>query len=151
MDTYITKEGDTILSVAQLYGIRVIDLIQANNLEDVYFLEPGMELTIPTTQPLGYTYYTVQRGDTLYKIGQEFNIDPTTLAQINGLELNEYIFPNQKLLVPKEGVFAIITEEGDTMTSIYEKLGLNPDEVEILNRQIYLLPEQLITYRRRNS
>jgi len=147
MDTYITKEGDTILSVAQLYGIRVIDLIQANNLEDVYFLLPGLELTIPTTQPLGYTYYTVKKGDTLYKIGNEFNINPTTLAQINGLELNEYIFPNQKLLVPKEGVFAYITEEGDTMTSIYEKLGLNPEEVEILNRQIYLLPEQLITYR----
>ena len=151
MDTYITKEGDTILSVAQVYGIRVIDLIEANNLEDVYFLEPGLELVIPTTQPLGYTYYTVKKGDTLYKIGKEFNINPTTLAQINGLELNEYIFPNQKLLVPKEGIFAYITEEGDTTTSIYEKLGLNPNEVEILNRQIYLLPEQLITYRNNNS
>ncbi len=71
-ETYITKEGDTIISVAKLFGIRIIDLIEANNLHDVYFLEPGMELTIPTDHPLGFKYYTVEKGDTIFMGNNEF-------------------------------------------------------------------------------
>ena len=80
------------------------------------------------------------------KIGKQFGLDPKTLAEINGLELNEYIFPGEKLLVPKEGVHVYITEEGDTLESVNRQLEKNGD-VEILNQRLYLLPEQLISYR----
>lgn len=150
MENYITKEGDTIVSVAQLFGIRIIDLIETNNLENVYNLEPGLELIIPTDRPLGFTYYTVQKGDNLYQIARKYGLDLQTLSEINGLEIGEYIFPGQKITVPKEGVSVYITKEGDSLKSFYERINLPAEEVEILNQQIYLLPEQLIAYRRRN-
>jgi len=150
-DVYVVREGDTIISIAQDFGIKIVDLIEANGLENIYTLIPGDELIIPTDIPLGFTYYIVQKGDTLYKIAGMYNIDMEDLAQINGLELGEYIYPGQKLLVPKEGVFAYITKEGDTLVNIAEKLNVNPEDILLYNRRIYLLPEQLIAYKIREN
>lgn len=146
-ETYIVKEGDTLISIAQLFGIRIIDLIEANKLEDAYNLVPGTELIIPTDLPLGFTYYIVQKGDNLYRIAERFQIDMEDLAAINGLELGEYIFPNQKLLVPKEGVYAYITKDGDTLVNVARELSLDPEDILLYNKRIYLLPEQLIAYK----
>lgn len=150
-ETYIVQEGDTVLSVAKLFEIRLIDLIEANNLQDVYELTPGVELIIPTDHPLGFRYYVVKEGDTLSSIARQYGLDTKTLAEINGLEMTEYLYPNQKLLVPKEGVYVYITQEGDTMETVYDQLHINPDEVEILNQHVYLLPEQLISYRKKGQ
>lgn len=150
-EMYIVKEGDTLISVAQTFGIKIIDLIEANNLENIYELVTGTELIIPTNLPLGFTYYIVQRGDNLYRIAEKFNINMEDLATINGLEIGEYIFPEQKLLVPKEGVYAYITKEGDTLFNVAESLSINPEDILLYNRRIYLLPEQLIAYKIREN
>lgn len=150
-ETYIVQEGDTIISIAQLFGIRIIDLIEANNLENSYNLMPGTVLQIPTDEPLGFTYYTVKKGDNLYQIARRYNINMEDLATINGLELGEYIFEGQRILVPKEGVYAYITKEGDTLTNISDALGVLPEDILIYNKRIYLLPEQLIAYKLRNN
>lgn len=150
-ETYVVQEGDTLISIAQLFGVRVIDLIEANNLENVYNLIPGTTLTVPTDQPLGFMYYTVVQGDNLYQIARKYNINMEDLAAINGLEIGEYIFPGQRILVPKEGVYAYITKEGDTLRNISEALGVSPEDILIYNRRIYLLPEQLIAYSLRNE
>lgn len=146
-EVYTIQEGDTIISIAQLYGVSIIDLITANGLENVYELTPGEQLVIPTSAPLGFTYHIVVRGDNLYQISRMYNISLEDLITINGLENGEYIFPGQKILVPKEGVNAYITKEGDTLINIAENLGLTPEDILIYNRRIYLLPEQLIAYR----
>jgi len=150
-EIYIVQEGDTILSVAQLYGIKVIDLIRANELEDVYYLTPGEELIIPTDAPLGFMYYTIQKGDTLYNIAKEHNISVNDLAEINGIENVNYIYPNERILVPKEGVYAYITKENDTITNVAKLLGVSLDDILSFNKRIYLLPDQLIAYKVREN
>lgn len=150
-EIYIVQEGDTILSVAQLYGIKVIDLIRANELEDVYYLTPGEELIIPTDAPLGFMYYTIQKGDTLYNIAKEHNISVNDLAEINGIENANYIYPNERILVPKEGVYAYITKENDTITNVAKLLGVSLDDILSFNKRIYLLPDQLIAYKVREN
>ena len=150
-ETYIVQEGDTILTVAHLFGIRVIDLINANHLEDVYFLTPGEELIIPTTRPFGFMYYTVEKGDNLYQIAQKYHISLDTLIAINGLENSEYIYPGQRILVPKEGVHAYITKEGDTLSAVSEELRVPEQDILLYNQRLYLLPEQLIAYKIRED
>lgn len=147
MEKYIVKEGDTLLSIAEAFHVRLIDLIQQNKLEDIYNLEPGMELIIPVDMPLGFTAYIVQKGDSLYAISKRLgNITPTQLAEINGLEINEYIFPGQRLIVPKPGVEVYITKDGDTIRTVAEQIGTSDKDLIVYNPNIYLLPEQLIAY-----
>lgn len=148
--TYIVEVGDTIQSIARKFEVSLEDLVKENNLENIYFLEPGLELIIPEstgTNTEAFEYYTVKKGDNLYQIGLKYNISPELLAEINGLELNEYIFPDQKLLVPKNGIQVYITKEGDTLKLISNELGIPRESILLYNENIYLLPEQLIAYR----
>ena len=152
METYIVQEGDNIVSIAKLFNVSIIDLIRENNLDNVYYLTPGTEIKIPVgATPIGFTYYIVKKGDSLYQIASQYGITAQQLAEINGLELNEYIYPNQRLIVPKEGVQVYITQNGDTVQTIIDKLGTNLDEIFIYNPNVYILPEQLIAYRKTTS
>lgn len=147
MEKYIVKEGDTLLSIAKAFQVRVIDLITENKLEDIYNLEPGMEIIIPVDMPLGFTAYIVKKGDSLYAISKSLgNITPDQLAEVNGLEINEYIYPGQRLIVPKPGVKVYITKDGDTIRTVAEEIGTSDDRLIVYNPNIYLLPEQLIAY-----
>lgn len=145
---YIVEKGDTIQSVANKFNIKVSDLIKENDLQNNYYLVPGLELIIPTTSDnSAFEYYTVQKGDNLYQISKKYNITSEMLANINGLEINEYIFPEQKILVPKEGVLVYITKEGDTLNLVSDELKIPRESILLYNENIYLLPEQLIAYR----
>lgn len=62
-----------------------------------------------------YTIYEIQKGDTLYKISKDYNVNTKLLAELNGLELEDYIYPGQSLLVPKREVSYYITKQGDTL------------------------------------
>ncbi len=147
MEKYIVKEGDTLLSIAKAFQVRVIDLITENKLEDIYNLEPGIEIIIPVDMPLGFTAYIVKKGDSLYAISKSLgNITPDQLAEVNGLEINEYIYPGQRLIVPKPGVKVYITKDGDTIRTVAEEIGTSDDRLIVYNPNIYLLPEQLIAY-----
>lgn len=150
--TYIVQMGDTIQSIANKFNVNASDLIKENNLQNIYYLVPGLELIIPSTSDdSAFEYYTVKKGDNLYQIGKKYDITAEMLATINGLELNEYIFPDQKILVPKKGVFVYITKEGDTLNLVSDELGIPRENILLYNDNIYLLPEQLIAYKIRNN
>ena len=145
---YIVERGDTIQSIANKFNIKVSDLIKENDLQNIYYLVPGLELIIPATSDnSAFEYYIVKKGDNLYQISKKYNISAEMLANINGLEINEYIFPEQKILVPKEGVLVYITKEGDTLNLVSNELGIPRESILLYNDNIYLLPEQLIAYK----
>ena len=148
MKKHIVQDGENIVSVAKLYGISVTDLINANNFGNSFILTPGEELIIPVTIPSGFTYYSVQKGDTLNKIANEHQVTSKQLAELNGLELNEYIFPNQQLIIPKEGTLVYIVEEDDRLNDLAEKLNIPKEELVYYNPNLYLLPNQVIAYRK---
>ncbi len=49
-----------------------------------------------------FTTYTVQKGDTLFDISQKFNIDWSTLADLNNLKSPFDLQPGQTLEIPKQ-------------------------------------------------
>lgn len=145
--TYIVEPGDNIMSIAKKFNVNEADLIKENNLENIYYLMPGIELIIPTTSDNSlFEYYMVKKGDNLYQIGLKYGLTAKEIAELNGLELNEYIYPDQKILVPKENVKIYITEEGDTLNQVAQKLNISKETIDSYNKEIYLLPEQLIAY-----
>lgn len=151
MKMHIVREGENIVDIARNYGVRVIDLVDANNLDSSLLLTPGMELVIPITIPSGFMYYIVQKGDNLFQISQKYGLTAKQLADLNGLELSEYIYPEQKLLVPKENTAVYIVEENDRLNDLASKLNITKEEIIYYNPNLYLLPGQIIAYRKSNN
>lgn len=148
MEIYIVKENDTLESIANYFNIPASEIIKANSLVSPYTLKVNQTLNIPTTVAAIFDYYTIKEGDTLYKIATENNINVNTLAQINGIDTNEYIYPGQTLLIPKQGIITYITGMGDTISSVSRFFNTTPQELIYNNNNIYLLPDQLIVFRK---
>lgn len=145
-ESYEIQPGDTISSVADKFMISIDDLFNANNWAYMN-LEAGEIINIPYSRDNSFDTYIVKKGDTLYSIGKMYDISSEDLALLNGLEMNEYIFPDQKLLVPKEGVRIYITRENDTINGISEKTNVAPEDILALNENLVLLSDQLIVYK----
>ncbi|MDD4036110.1 MAG: LysM peptidoglycan-binding domain-containing protein [Bacilli bacterium] len=148
-ERYIVVVGDTIESIANMFGVLPAQIVELNGLEGVDNLIPGTEILIPPG--LGeekFTTYRVQSGDNLYAISQKYDIDLETLAGINGLDIYDYLYPDQILLVPKEGVKVYITESEDTLADVATKLNSTINKIVLDNEKIYLIPEQIITYKK---
>ena len=146
MDIYIVEKGDTIESIGRKYNIPVIEIIKANNLESPYLLNEGQSLTIPTSLYNIFNYYTIKKGDTLYNLANTSNTTVDILAQINGLNKDEYIYEGQTLLIPKEDISLYITKTGDTIEDVAEFFNAVTTDVIYSNNRIYLLPGQLVIY-----
>ena len=95
-----------------------------------------------------YTVYEIKKGDTLYKISKEFNVNTKLLSELNGLKVDDYIYPGQMLLVPKKDVSYYITKEGDTLNMVSNIFGVKEIEIVNSNKTIYLMPEQMIYYKK---
>lgn len=105
------------------------------------------EISIPKGNNNNFDYYVVMEGDTLYKIANDKKINPSLLAQLNGINIDDYIYPNQILLIPKAGYILYITAVGDTLSELAK--GMNASIFDLINQNdnIYLQPEQLIVYK----
>ena len=65
---------------------------------------PGEPTPTPTAvAPPGVTYYTVQRGDTLYSIAVRFNTTVEAIMQANGIFDPRFIYVGQQLTIPGGG------------------------------------------------
>lgn len=144
-DTYKVMVGDTLNSISSKFKTSPEVIKQLNGY--VLDIEPGMDLVVPRVSSKYFDYYTVSKGDTLYKIAQDTNINPLLLAQLNGINQSDYIYPNQVLLIPRAGSILYITAIGDTLGEVAEGLNTNIMELAKQNDKIYLQPEQLIVYK----
>jgi membrane-bound lytic murein transglycosylase D len=109
---HIVKHGDTLWSLSRYYNVH-IDMITENNpgIADRY-LQIGEILTIPSDRELQppavrhtetQTFlgtYTVKKGDTLWSLARTYETDPQTLAEANGMELNQILPEGKTLKVP---------------------------------------------------
>jgi len=147
LDRYVVKENDTIESIALLYQIPANEIIKANQLEAPYQLEVGQVLSIPDESYQVFNYYVVKEKDTLYQIASNNNISVPMLAAINGLDEDEFIHPGDTLLIPKQEYSVYLTKQGDTIGMVAQHFNTYAQDIVYSNRNIYLLPNQLIVYR----
>jgi LysM repeat protein len=143
---YKVSQGDTLESIAKKFNTTVKKLREINGKE---YIIMGELIIVPNTIESDiFDMYVVQKGDNLYSIAGNYNISVNDLLSINGLDKDNYIYPGQEILVPKENINFIITKKDDTIRSASEKLGTNMDDLMAFNESIFLVPEQLLVYRR---
>lgn len=146
-DIYVVKKEDTIESISKKFNISPSNLYKLNGFSPDYILQVGTNIVVPKLKNPYFNYYTVQKGDNLYKIAKLYNINENLLAELNGLEKEDYIYPNQVIVVPKRGVNIYITKEGDTLMGIVKGINANLNLLLKENPNIYLSSDQIIIYK----
>jgi len=145
---YQVMPGDTLDSIARNLGTTIEELMRLNG---NVILSPGMNIVVPTNSNDLFTTYTVKQGDNMYAIARTYNVDYEDLIRLNGLDKDAYIYPGQEILIPNENVEIYITEEGSTLNDAVAGLGTDINNILRQNDTIYLLPDQLIIYKKEKS
>jgi LysM repeat protein len=117
----IIRPGDSLLGLADQYQVTWQALVAANGLTYPYFIYPDQSLHLPpearqptptleptqtvqptvTPQPAGAGQsYVVQPGDTLFKLGRQFNLDWVLIAQANSITYPYQLYAGQALQIP---------------------------------------------------
>lgn len=143
-DKYLIKTGENISSIAKKFNTTENIIMDLNNIPFPDMIRAGKEIIVPINKEKYFEYYTIKKGDTLYGIAREYNINPDLLALLNGLNSEDYIYPNQEILIPKSNYSYYVTKEGDTIDIVSKKFNQTSSVLLDNNETIYLLPGQLI-------
>ena len=147
---YQVKNGDTLASVASNFGTSVNNLSSLNGIMVGSVLSPGDFIVVPKVQMENpyFMEYTVKKGDNIYEISKFYNVSPSQLLKLNGLNETDIIYPNQKIMIPRREVSFYITEMDDTLGKVMRELNVSADELARQNGTIYLTNDQLIVYKK---
>lgn len=103
ISTYIVRKGDTVSSIARMFGVSPNTVLWANDLQRGETLRVGDTLTI---LPVTGVIYTVKKGDTVASIAKRFGGDAEEIAVYNGIEEDrlavglEIIIPDGEITAP---------------------------------------------------
>jgi LysM repeat protein len=156
--SHIVKRGDTLYSIGRRYGVAWRTLMKHNGLEDPTDLAVGQILRIPApsqgqgsegepavteTATGGETSYTVQQGDTLYRIGQRYGVAWQRLMTYNHMDDPADLFAGQELKIPEgaaataplewDGETTYTVQHGDILYEIGLLFGMSWREIAALN------------------
>ncbi len=117
---HTVQPGQTLFSIANMYGISMWSLACANGLYNPNYIYAGMVLYVPygwyggcrasyyppvvypqpAPRPVYDCYYRVRWGDTLYSIARRYGTTYWVLAQANRLYNPNYIYAGMLLRIP---------------------------------------------------
>lgn len=148
-EKYRVKGNETIDDIARKFHTNRAYIQDLNNLYFNESLREGMDIIVPYNKEKYFDSYTINAGDTLYAISKKYNINPELLAALNGLNIDDYIYPSQVILLPVSNYSYYITKEGDTLDIVADMFKKNKDAILKENETIYLLPGQILVSMRK--
>ena len=113
-----------MFGISNQFGVSVTELAKINNVS-ANTLQIGQELVIPSssgTNPNNMFMYTVQNGDSLYKIARKYNTTVNEIVKLNNLK-NTNLSIGQVLRIPEE-----YTKEEDMIKPIYINYTVKPGD-----------------------
>lgn len=162
--TYTVQPGDSLWSIAHTYGIPIVALAHWNHISPQSFIHPGetLALTDPhstgTVPPVSlktalrgqHVVYTVQPGDSLWSISQNYNVPVLALARWNHISPGTLLHPGQRLTLwdhgqkaPLDSVERITytVRPGDSLSQISQRFDVSMNQLGAWN---HVTPHQLI-------
>lgn len=111
---HLVQPGETLSSIASDNDTTVDELVTLNGLPSASLINVGQLIKLPDAPsaptdnaapqlPVGRTAeYTVEEGDTLSDIAFRYGLDARTVAVVNNLPADAWLWPGQKLQLPVE-------------------------------------------------
>lgn len=117
--SYTIKEGDSLVSIAQSFGLDVQTIISVNQITSPSSLFIGSTIQIPDRDG---TLYVVRENDTLFSIKTQYGlaISAKTLGDVNGIR-EDSLKVGQRIFIPYETV-----ESSGTISSEAEQSFSRP-------------------------
>ncbi len=108
--TIIAKSGDNLIKISRQYGVPLKELMYKNNFNDATKIIEGEIVIIPLKNngednKNNHLTYKVIKGDTLYKIARDYNINIKDIISINRLTYDSYLKAGQIIILPKGTVY----------------------------------------------
>lgn len=133
MEIYVVQPGDTLVRIAQRFGVTVEALQQLNQFPDPSRLVVGQAILIPTNAREALRY-TVAPGDTLYLLAQLFNTSIQAIASANNIADPNRIQAGMVLVIPGWSQQAYTVRSGDTLYQIAARYGVSVSQIVRVNR-----------------
>lgn len=172
---YVVQPGDYLYKIARQFGITVNELKAWNHLTSNYIYAGNKLLVHKPSHPVNQSepevsqattpqsqtpspsstsqYYTVRKGDYLYKIARQYGVTLQDLKEWNHLTSN-YIYVGNRLIVSDPKRQAKLEQEktptseyydvvaGDTLTGIARKFKVSQNQImawnHMKNRNVYI-------------
>ena len=132
---------ETLSDIAKKINTTVENLEMLNGISAVI---PGSYIIIPTgNNNSDYTTYIVKQGDNMYAIARMYGVDYETLLKLNGLNKDDYIYPNQEVMIPTSKTY--VTNGNETINEILNKLQIEIGNIKNIG-DLYLLKDQIIKF-----
>lgn len=93
---YIVRKGDTLSSIAKMFGVSTNTILWANNVT-AKTIKEGQELVI---LPVSGVIHTVAKGETLSTIAKKYKGDLNEILQFNNLEADSKIAIGDTVIIP---------------------------------------------------
>ena len=100
--TYVVQAGDTLSEIAQRFGTTYQHLADINGIANPNLIHVGQEIRIDGSEPTSNAseeYYTIQSGDTLSGIAECYGTTWQWLAEVNGIDNPNLIYPGKTIRV----------------------------------------------------
>ncbi|MDO5146935.1 MAG: LysM domain-containing protein [Eubacteriales bacterium] len=100
---HVVEQGDTLYSIAQKYHTRVRILLDLNPFVDIYHLQPGDEICIPTDNEKelgGFHPYIIKKKESIGEILENLSISFEELSHINKVLYEMEVPVGTILLIP---------------------------------------------------
>ena len=161
---YLVKAGDTVSSIASRFGTHVSALAAHNDL-DSNIIKIGATLLIPTSAntdgatPLARRagtdkrLYNVQKGDSLWKISEEFGVSTGALMRLNHIGPKQALAIGRELIIPASTNRTTIKQidyrvrSGESLSVIADRFNIAIHEIlnwNPIDPAAYLKPGQTL-------
>ena len=143
---YKVSVGDSLESIARKFNTTV-NILQDINGKD-YIVVDELIIVPNDINEDYFDTYIVEKGDTLFSISRRYNIELIDLLNLNGLDKENYIYPGQEIIVPKNDIKLIVTNKNDSISTTCKRLNIDSSTLLSQNNNILLSPDQILVYRK---
>lgn len=104
ISTYIVREGDTITSIAKMYGVTVNTIVWANSLSSRTLKKDQVLVILPISGVL----HTIKKGDTVKSLAKKYKADETEILEYNNLEDDAVLDVGETITIPDGEMATVI-------------------------------------------
>lgn len=107
---HVVQRGETLGHIAQRYNVSIANLTAANAIANPDLIYAGQRLVIPgasvapaaapAAASSGSAVHIVQRGENLFRISMQYNVQMSSIVSANNIANPNSIYAGQQLVIP---------------------------------------------------